>query len=90
MTNEELLERITQVMTRHVLQIDAQACDVTKEGKMKGFTAQDSQVLERYAKVLITVTKKTEQTPEDEFDNLSDAELLALTQANDNADETSD
>ena len=78
MTNEELLDKITKVMTQHVLQIDAQACEVTKEGKMKGFTTYDSQVLERYAKVLITLTKKTTTPDEDEFDKMSDEDLLAL------------
>lgn len=84
MTNEELLDKITKVMTQHVLQIDAQACEVTKEGKMKGFNQHDSQILERYAKVLITLTKKTD-ADEDELDGLSDEELLAAyTETKDN------
>lgn len=95
MTPEQLLERIQGVMTRHVLQIDSDACSVTKEGKMKGFTTYDSQVLERYAKILITLTKKSE-SPDDEFAGLTDDQLqeeldkLQSQKDTHNADETSE
>jgi len=74
MTSEQLLERIQGVMTSHVLQIENRAVSVDERGKMAGYSTYDSQVLERYAKILITMTKKSVDS--DDLDGLTDEQLI--------------
>lgn len=87
MTPEQLLERIQGVMTQHVLQIESNAHSINEKGKMAGYADKDSQVIERYAKILITLTKKS-GTDDDEFANKSDEELRQILNGeSDNVDD---
>lgn len=82
MTPSELLTKTLLIMQRHIYQVEADAMKLTKEGTTRGFSATDSQVLERYAKVLLTMTKTT-QDPSDDIDSMSDEELLRELEEND-------
>ncbi len=83
-TPKDLLDKTLQIMQRHIYQVEAEAMQITKDGKMRGFSASDSQILERYAKVLQTMIKTPTSEKTDELDNLSDEELLRELEEEDN------
>lgn len=79
-----LIDKAVNLIDLHLEQIRIQATLLTKEGP-KGFSTYDSQVIERYTKLLLAMTKKTE---EDDLSDKTDEELEAIL--NERQDNVSD
>ena len=75
MTPQELLDKTLVIISEHLTQLRMQATTLTKDGA-KGYTDGNSQVVDRYAKILLAMNKTT--STEDALDGLSDEELQAL------------
>lgn len=73
---QDLLDRVISLMDKHLQQINIIATTLTKDGA-KGFTTYDSQVIERYTKLLLAMTKNSDSDVDD-LDSKSDEELEAL------------
>lgn len=91
-STNELLDRAVLLIDQHLLQLRIDSTTPTKDGSLKGLTQYDSQVIERYTKLLLAMTKK--DTAPNEFDNLTDEELEAqlngITNEQDLSAETGD
>lgn len=86
MSPQELIDKAVDLMSSHLDQIKRDATYLTKDGA-KGFTSADAAVIERYTKLLLAMTKKTEG--EDDLSALSDSELEAiLNERQDNVPDT--
>lgn len=72
----ELLDLAVSLMQKHLNQINTTATYITKDGA-KGFTTYDSQVIERYTKLLLAMTKQS-GAEDDSMAELSDDELLEI------------
>jgi hypothetical protein len=70
---QSILDKVMVLMDQHLDQIKFQSTILTKDG-LKGLSPTDAAVVERYAKVLLTVTKQAGSDP-DETSTLTDAEL---------------
>lgn len=85
--SEDLLTRVLSTIDKHLRQIDESAVKVDKDGLVKGYTGTDAGVIERYAKLLITMNKK-DGDGQDEFDGMSDEELEAEALGDNNVGDT--
>ena len=75
MNPQDLIDKALVLMNQHLEQLRIHSTFMTKDGP-KGLTTYDSQVIERYTKLMLAMTKQT--GPEsDENEHLTDAELLA-------------
>lgn len=92
MSPQELIDKAVVLMDQHLSQIKRDATYITKDGA-KGLTPTDAAVIERYTKLLLAMTKATNDTPDD-TDSMSDAELeeraRLILEETPNAIETSD
>ncbi len=70
---KELLDRVLGLMDRHLTQISSSPAPLG---------SGDAGTIERYAKLLITLTKSSDGG--DAFDNLTDEQLEAMANGDDN------
>lgn len=86
MNNDDRLDKILRLMTSHVFQLEVDSTKTDKEGQVRGYTPADSQVLERYAKILLAIAKKPGDS--DPTDDMTDEQLEDILKGTDNVDDT--
>lgn len=80
---QDLLERALKLIDAHLLQIGNALVTADEKGRYASLSASDSQVIERYSKLLITLTKKSD--PDADLEGATEAELEAIANGQDNA-----
>lgn len=79
----DMLNKALVLIDQHLTQIRIDSTTINDKGTSKGLSQYDSQVIERYSKLLITLTKKTD--PDADLLEASEAELEAIANGQDNA-----
>lgn len=81
-----LIDKAVALIGQHLEQLKIDSNAPTKDGSLKGLTQYDSQVIERYTKLLIALNKKGDSSS-NEFEGLSDEELEAKLNGTNNDNE---
>lgn len=83
MNPQAMLDKALKLIDQHLTQLRLETTLTDEKGKTKLLSSYDSQVIERYSKLLITLTKKTD--PDADLDGATEAELEAIANGQDNA-----
>ncbi len=76
-----ILDKALALIDHHLEQLKNDSTQPNEKGVLKGLSQYDAGVIDKYAKILITLTKKEP----DGLENLSEAELEAIVNGQDNA-----
>lgn len=79
---QAMLDKALRLIDQHLTQIRTDSTTINDKGTSRGLSGADSQVIERYSKILITLTKKTNS--DEDLDGLSDEALAAVMNGQDN------
>lgn len=93
MSNSQgIIDKALVLMDQHLTQLRIHSTTMTKDGDTKGLTAYDSQVIERYTKLALAMTKNAPKDDQSDEELLAEAAqvLEANKQGQDNESATSD